>query len=98
MTDLLYYAQPHYAVLETLHHGVEIRRYAPRVAAEASLVGAGRVRMQLFLPSRYSAETAPRPVDPRIRILSLPEERLAVLRLSGRASVDNEVAVRLAPR
>lgn len=114
------YEQPDYAVLETLEHGVEIRRYAPRVAAEASLVGeesggeafdalfryisgaekiamtapvateagAGRLRMQFFLPSRYTAETAPKPVDPRIRILSLPEERLAVVRFSGRATAE----------
>ena len=50
------------------------------VATEAS---AGRVRMQFFLPARYTPESAPKPVDPRIRIVSLPEERLAVVRFSG---------------
>jgi hypothetical protein len=105
-------------MLEMLTHGVEVRRYAPRVAAEASLAGedasgeafkalfryisgeekiamtapvateagAGGVRMQFLLPARYTAATAPKPVDPRIRIVSLPEETLAVVRFSGRAS------------
>jgi hypothetical protein len=114
------YEQPQYAVLETLANGVEIRRYAPRVAAEASATGenasaeafnalfryisgaekiamtapvaseasAGGVRMQFYLPARYSAESAPKPADPRIRIVPLPEERLAVVRFSGRASVE----------
>jgi len=114
------YEQPHYAVLERLLHGVEIRRYAPRVAAEASVVGedaggeafgalfryisgeekiamtapvateagAGRLRMQFFLPARYTAENAPRPIDPRIRIVPLPEERLAVVRFSGRTTAE----------
>lgn len=42
--------------------------------------------MQFFLPARYSAASAPRPQDARIRLVELPEETLAVLRFSGRAT------------
>jgi len=49
---------------------------------------AGGVRMQFYLPARYSAASAPKPADPRIRIIALPEERVAVMRFSGRASAE----------
>lgn len=133
MKELLYYTQlalesvasvfglrpyeaPRYEVLESARQ-VEVRRYVPRVAAEASVHGedAGdeafralfgyisgdekiamttpvatraegdALRMQFFLPRRYAGADAPRPRDPRIRIVELPEETLAVLRFSGRA-------------
>lgn len=114
------YEQPSYTVVETLPRGAEVRRYAPRVAAEASVTGedasgeafnalfryisgaekiamtapvateavADGVRMQFFLPARYTAENAPKPADARIRIVSLPEEPLAVVRFSGRATAE----------
>lgn len=114
------YEQPRYAVLETLDGGIEIRRYAPRVAAEASVTGenasgaafdalfqyisgkekiamtapvateagADGTRMQFFLPAHHTAASAPPPTDPRIRIVALPEETLAVVRFSGRASAE----------
>ena len=136
MKDILYYAQlalesvvsvfglrpyeePKYAVIGAAQ-AAEIRRYAPRIAAEASVAGegeaaseaafralfgyisggekiamttpvasrssAGSMRMQFFLPARYSAETAPPPSDPRIRVLALPEATLAVVRFSGRGT------------
>jgi hypothetical protein len=44
------------------------------------------VRMQFFLPARYSIDTAPRPADERVRIVQAPAETLAVLRFSGRAT------------
>lgn len=40
-------------------------------------------RMRFFLPAEYTAESAPSPVDPRVRVVSLPPETLAVLRFSG---------------
>ncbi len=44
------------------------------------------VRMQFFLPARYPTQTAPRPADERVRIVPVPEETIAVLRLPGRGS------------
>ena len=136
MKDILYYAQlalesaasvfglrpyeePKYTVIGAAQ-AAEIRRYEPRVAAEASVPGqgeaaseaafralfayisgqekiamttpvatqpaSGAVRMQFFLPSSYSAETAPRPADPRIRVVALPEATFAAVRFSGRGT------------
>jgi hypothetical protein len=47
-----------------------------------------RVRMQFFLPAQYSAETAPRASDPRVRIVTVPGETLAVLRFSGSGAME----------
>jgi hypothetical protein len=41
------------------------------------------VTMRFFLPQSYTAETAPKPNDPRIKIVVLPEEVLAVYTYSG---------------
>lgn len=106
---------------------VEIRRYAPRSAAEVSdaggrdgafgllfryISGANRggakiamtapvatdeperlamtapvatqgMAMRFFLPEGVTAETAPVPTDPRVRIVELPAQDMAVLRFSG---------------
>jgi hypothetical protein len=122
--------EPPHAVLERLGEAAEVRRYAPRVAAEATIEGGGRnaafgllfdyitgandggakiamttpvateeagakiamtapvaegdgFSMRFFLPEGYTAETAPRPQDPRVRIVALPAEEVAVLRFSG---------------
>jgi len=39
-----------------------------------------------ILPSNYTAETAPIPADPRVKILTIPPRVIAVLRFSGRWS------------
>lgn len=39
--------------------------------------------MRFFLPDRFDADSAPRPEDPRLRIVPLPEADLAVLGYSG---------------
>lgn len=39
--------------------------------------------MRFFLPSQFTAETAPKPTDPRVRIVKAPATTLAVLRFSG---------------
>ncbi|SDG75560.1 SOUL family heme-binding protein [Roseospirillum parvum] len=133
--------QSAYTVIEHLGPGLEVRRYAPRLAAEARLdtppgggaktrafrllfnyisgdngpgtrvamttpvetaPGGGRdgtriamtvpaetqdhagtVRMRFFLPAGFTVETAPPPRDPRIHIVELPEQTLAVLRYTG---------------
>jgi hypothetical protein len=45
--------------------------------------GTGGVRMRFFLPGRYTASTAPRPTDARVHLIPVPEETMAVLRISG---------------
>ncbi len=43
----------------------------------------GGVRMRFFLPARFSRDTAPIPTDPRVHIVTVPEETIAVVRFSG---------------
>jgi len=44
--------------------------------------------MRFFLPKTFTAETAPQPLDNRLRIVAEPETVLAVLRYSGRPTDD----------
>lgn len=126
--------EPAFAVLERVGE-VEIRRYAPRIAAETEVTGAeeqarnegfrrlagyifggnarrdriamtapvaqapgeriamtapvaqqggeGAWRIRFFMPARFTLETLPRPNDPRVVLVTLPEEIVAVLRFSG---------------
>lgn len=90
------YEEPRYSVLEARAGVDEAFRAlfayisgAEKVAMTtpvATRSGRGALRMQFFLPARYSAASAPRPQDARIRLVELPEETLAVLRFSGRAT------------
>jgi hypothetical protein len=135
------YEEPRHAVVAELAGGVEVRRYAPRLAAQVEVAGrgdeardeafralfryiaganagsekvamttpvatesrgeklamtvpvgtettAGSVRMQFFLPSHYSLETAPRPANASVQLLAIPEQTFAVLRFSGRGRED----------
>ena len=50
--------------------------------------------MRFFLPVEYTLETAPRPVDPKIRLVQLRPQLQAVLRFSGFAS-ESSVAKRM---
>jgi hypothetical protein len=132
------YEQPAYEVIERQAEVFEVRRYAPRVAAEVTVETAdheagenaafralfeyisganradaridmtapvefgrtsdkiamtvpvetgrtkgGGARMRFFLPESYSADSAPEPRDPRVRIIALPERMIAILRFSG---------------
>ena len=132
------YEQAPYEVVASLGENIEVRAYAPRVAAEATvraqddsndrnaafrllfdyITGANRsnneiamtapvetapapeevamtvpvetsgdgttgMRMRFFLPAAYSADTAPTPTDPRVRVVELPAQTVAVLRFSG---------------
>lgn len=58
-------------------------RIAMTVPAETVIEAAETVRMRFFLPAGLTAELAPAPRDPRIRIVSLPEQILAVVRYTG---------------
>lgn len=59
---------------------------AAMTAPVKSMQSEDRARMQFFLPERYSLQTAPRPADERVRIVPVPEETIAVLRLPGHGS------------
>ncbi len=58
----------------------------------------GRLTMRFFLPAGLTEATAPAPEDPRVRILTVPGQTLAVRRFTGRrgaAAVDTqEIALR----
>lgn len=58
-----------------------------------SVRSASGTRMRFYLPSRYTLESAPRPLDPRVRLIDAPSEMLAVLRFSG-APDEREIAAR----
>lgn len=132
------YEQPDYTVVERLGEDVEVRRYEPRLAAEAVVEaddretgretafralfdyisganraeseiamttpvatdggsreiamttpvetdagGDGQLAMRFFLPASYTPESAPEPTDPRVQIVELPAQTMAVLRFSG---------------
>jgi len=59
---------------------VKIAMTAP---VETSKTGYSSVSMRFFLPRSFSAESAPKPNDPRIKITSLPEETFAAITYSG---------------
>jgi hypothetical protein len=64
---------------------VEMRdqeRLAMTVPVQAS-EGEGALRMQFFLPAKYSLETAPAPADARVRLVAVPAGMIAILRFSG---------------
>lgn len=42
--------------------------------------------MRFFLPASFDMETAPRPTDPRVRLVEIPQQTMAVLRFSGSRS------------
>ena len=50
---------------------------------ETGVGTSGSYRMRFFLPAAFTAETAPQPTDPRVRIVAVPEETVAVLRYTG---------------
>ncbi|MEQ8700672.1 MAG: heme-binding protein [Bauldia litoralis] len=67
------------APVETQRSGEKIEMTAPVETRR----NAGKLRMAFFLPAKYSAETAPIPVDPRVKIRTVPGEIIAALRFSG---------------
>ena len=138
VVGLRLYEEPAYVVTDHITDRIEIRRYAPRLAAEVALTangdaarsqafrllfdyisGANRstsggdkiamtvpvevrdterlamtapvesaqsdgaMRMRFFLPQKYSAETAPQPLDQRVQLIEIPAQTIATLRYSG---------------
>jgi hypothetical protein len=126
--------EPAFAVVERVGE-VEIRRYAPRIAAETEVAGSeegarnegfrrlagyifggnarrdriamtapvaqapgeriamtapvaqqggeGASRIRFFMPARFTLDTLPVPNDPRVVLVTVPEETVAVLRFAG---------------
>ncbi len=141
------YEQPSYEVVAQLEEDLEVRRYAPRLAAEARVEAedeeagrnaafrllfdyitgenrdraeismtapvesaptsrkiamtvpvesagdpSGTVMMRFFLPAAFDAESAPEPLDPRVRIVELPAQNVAALRFTGFRSEESVAA------
>ena len=42
--------------------------------------------MRFFLPSKYSLDTAPKPLNPEVRLVTVSQEMIATLRYSGSAT------------
>lgn len=67
-------------------------KIAMTVPVESSRTGDNRVYMRFFLPAKYDRETAPKPLDPRITIVDVPVQTVAVLRFSGVGGEDSVAA------
>jgi hypothetical protein len=44
---------------------------------------AGARHMRFFVPAQYTLATAPTPLNPRVRLVTVPEQTIATLRFSG---------------
>ena len=67
------------APVETQQTGKKIAMTAP---VQTQTKG-GMFRMSFFLPAKYSAQSAPKPIDPRIRIRTATAVTMAAYRFSG---------------
>jgi hypothetical protein len=47
---------------------------------------AGTGHMRFFLPVKYTLDTAPKPLSPKVRLVTVSEETIAALRFSGSTS------------
>lgn len=63
--------------------GDDAAKIAMTAPVETNDAGDGRIAMRFFLPAAYTAETAPAPTDPRVRIVEIPGQTIAVLRFTG---------------
>lgn len=61
--------------------GEKIEMTAPVTQAKSATGGDWAVRF--ILPAAYTAETAPRPTNPNVRIAAIPAQTVAVIRFSG---------------
>lgn len=64
-------------------------KIAMTVPVESSRTGDNQVYMRFFLPAKYERATAPKPLDPRIKIVDMPMQTVAVLRFSGFGGEDS---------
>jgi hypothetical protein len=70
------------APVEVGERGASLSMTAPVEVAERD----DGVRMAFYLPEGYDVDSAPRPTDERVSLVSLPERTLAVRRFSWRAT------------
>jgi len=59
------------------------KKIAMTVPVETAGAGKRDVYMRFFLPRNYNREAVPKPLDPRVRIINVPAQTIAVLRFSG---------------
>lgn len=64
-------------------------KIAMTAPVESSRTGDNQVYMRFFLPAKYDRATAPKPLDPRIKIVDVPVQTVAVLRFSGFGGEDS---------
>lgn len=64
------------------NHGDDSIAMTAPVAQSAEEVGGGSL-VRFFMPSKWTMETLPAPVDARVRLTELPAQTFAVLRFSG---------------
>lgn len=64
-------------------------KIAMTVPVETSKSDGDKVSMRFFLPRSFTADSAPKPNDPRIKILSVPAETFAVTTYSGSSSEES---------
>ncbi|MBK1633187.1 heme-binding protein [Thiohalocapsa halophila] len=57
--------------------------------SSASAVGAERYVVSFVMPQRFTMETLPEPIDPRVELRREPERLMAVRRYSGRWTKEN---------
>ena len=63
----------------------EIAMTAPVAQARDA---SGQWTIQFFMPAKYTMETLPQPLDPAVRLVTVPSETIAVLRFSGSTAPD----------
>ncbi len=62
---------------------------APVMQRSAEAIGVETFILSFVMPSRYSLETLPEPLDPRVRLREEPAKLMAVRRYSGRWTQSN---------
>ena len=66
--------------------GADSAKIAMTAPVAAQPVGNGQFVIRFFMPAQYSQQTLPEPMDETIRIVTMPEETMAVYRFSGSRS------------
>ncbi len=77
------------AMTTPVETGAPAQTIAMTVPVETTTPAAGEVTMRFFLPASFTLATAPRPTDPAVRIVELPERTLAVETFTGSTGAEN---------
>jgi hypothetical protein len=92
MTVPVEMAQPQRIAMTVPVEMAQPQRIAMTAPVETARAGDGG-RLRFFLPASIKPETAPKPANDRVKIVTVPEETIAVLRFSG-LGMGREVAAR----